>query len=87
MSFIDEHQAIDHTLIKLIFAAYTTIIKATDYSHSQSLKELLEWGGAKGPCTADYGSSAYKFIQILDFLKHGVKYTLENKIIYICRVV
>lgn len=48
-----------HTLIKSIIVAYTTIIKATNYSHTQSLKELLELG-AEGPCTAGYGSSAYK---------------------------
>lgn len=48
-----------HTLIKSIIVAYTTIIKATNYSHTQSLKELLELG-AEGPCTAGYASSAYK---------------------------
>lgn len=67
MPFIDEYQAIDHTLIKSIFAAYTIIVKVTDYSPSQSLKELLELG-AEGPCTMDL--QYIKFIQILDFLKH-----------------
>lgn len=31
----------------------------TDYSPSQSLKELLELG-MEGPCTTDYWSSVYK---------------------------